>query len=77
MRRVGWFAIAVSAMLASQDGEARLTRITVRTTEQVAPVKPGAPAYRILRGTYDGELDPRRSAQPRHHRSRPRDAPAQ
>lgn len=46
------------ALLASGTADARLTRLIVEKTEAVAPALPGAPAYRILRGRYEGELDP-------------------
>jgi hypothetical protein len=39
--------------------QARLSRFVVETTQEAAPVRPGAPAYRILRGRYEGEVDPR------------------
>ncbi|MGR6330006.1 alpha/beta hydrolase domain-containing protein [Sphingomonas sp. XXL09] len=52
--------LATALLLADtvMPAEARLTRLHVTTREDVAPVRPGAPAYRILRGTYQGELDP-------------------
>lgn len=45
--------------LAGSTADARLTRLVVETTETVAPATAGAPAYRILRGYYLGELDAR------------------
>lgn len=38
--------------------DARLTRLIVERTEAVAPARPGAPAYRILHGRYEGQVDP-------------------
>ena len=49
---------AVLLALASSAGEARLTRLIVEKTEAAASARPGAPAYQILRGRYEGELDP-------------------
>jgi hypothetical protein len=53
-------AIGAALLLALGSGtaDARLTRLVVEKTEHVAPVRPGAPAYRILRGHYEGELAP-------------------
>ncbi|MDB5723396.1 MAG: hypothetical protein JWQ16_150 [Novosphingobium sp.] len=53
------FAGALLLALAPGVGEARLTRLIVERTEMVAPARPGAAAYRILRGRYEGELYPR------------------
>ncbi len=52
--------LAAAAMLALTPGsaQARLTRLYVASSKAVAPVRPGAPAYLILRGRYEGEVDP-------------------
>lgn len=42
----------------STAAPARLTRFVVESTQEAAPVRPGAPAYRILRGHYEGEVNP-------------------
>lgn len=58
MSRSLWIpACAVLATIPASAG-ARLTRLLVEEQTEVAPVGPGAPAYRILRGHYEGELDP-------------------
>lgn len=54
-------SIAVAAMLsvlASSAADARLVRFVVEQREQIAPARPGALLYQILRGHYEGELDP-------------------
>ncbi|MEN2746762.1 alpha/beta hydrolase domain-containing protein [Sphingomonas sp. T9W2] len=54
-------ALLAATMLALAAGtaDARVVRLIVERTEDVAPARPGAPAYRILQGRYEGELDPR------------------
>lgn len=52
-------AAAALGALASSTAEARLVRFVVEQRERVAPARSGAPAYEILRGHYDGELDVR------------------
>ncbi|MEG3176715.1 alpha/beta hydrolase domain-containing protein [Sphingomonas sp. RB3P16] len=49
----------LTAALAAPAADARLTHLIVETSEAAAPKRAGAPAYVILRGHYDGELDPR------------------
>jgi hypothetical protein len=49
---------AVALILVMGTAHAKLTRFVVEEREQVAPSKPSAPAYEILRGYYEGELDP-------------------
>ncbi|GGB42860.1 hypothetical protein GCM10011380_35420 [Sphingomonas metalli] len=55
--RIG--AAAAIVLLAAGAADARLTRLIVEKTETVAPAGLGAPGYRILRGRYEGDLDPR------------------
>jgi hypothetical protein len=55
MRILCALALAVTAIGAAT---AEVTRLVVETREKAAPAKPGAPAYEILRGHYEGELDP-------------------
>lgn len=54
-------ALLAATMLALAAGtaDARVVRLIIERTEDVAPARPGAPAYRILHGRYEGELDPR------------------
>jgi hypothetical protein len=56
LRRLG-SALIVGLCLVGL-GEARVTRIVIETREAAAPSKPGAIGYEILRGHFDGELDP-------------------
>ena len=44
--------------LVPAPSDARLSRLSIEKVEDIAPARPGAPAYRILRGRYTGELDP-------------------
>jgi hypothetical protein len=53
------FLAATMLALAAGTADARVVRLIVERTEEVAPARPGAPAYRILHGRYEGELDPR------------------
>lgn len=46
------------ALLAVTPAEARLTRIVVEQTQELAASE-STPAYRVLRGHYEGEVDPR------------------
>lgn len=57
MKRALCCAVPLGLLFAT-GAEARLTRITVEESKDVAPAKSGAPAYRILRGHYDGAIDP-------------------
>lgn len=58
-KRIIPIATLVCATLTPSIAEARLTRMVVETREVAAPARPGAPAYTILRGHYEGEIDPR------------------
>ena len=49
---------AVALVLVAAPGETRLTRIVIEQRENAAPVHDGSPAYEILRGHYEGTLDP-------------------
>jgi len=51
----------LSATLTAQAADARLTHLVVETREAAVPARAAAPAYTILHGYYDGELDPRDS----------------
>lgn len=57
------FCIGSAMLLATlpTQADARLTKLIIEKTEVAAPVRAGAPAYRILRGHYEGEVDPRDS----------------
>lgn len=57
-RAMWWSGAAMFAVLAAGAAEGRLTRLLMTSNEAAAPVRPGAPAYRILRGRYEGEVDP-------------------
>lgn len=52
--RLGVMLAAIVPVVA----EARLTRLLVSSNRLVEPAVQGAPQYRILRGTYEGEVDP-------------------
>lgn len=54
--------LAGVALSLASAADARLTRIVVEQDEAVAPARPGAPAYRILRGHYEGAVDPKAPA---------------
>lgn len=56
-RRARYLSAAALGVLVSGAAQAKLTRFIVETRETVAPAKPGAPSYEILRGYYEGELD--------------------
>ncbi|WP_294352400.1 alpha/beta hydrolase domain-containing protein [uncultured Sphingomonas sp.] len=51
-------AFLLLAASSASVADARLTRLFVTSQEDVAPARPDAPAYRIMRGHYDGEVDP-------------------
>jgi hypothetical protein len=53
-------ALCALALIAAATGGANadVTRLVVETREKATPAKPGAPAYEIIRGYYEGELDP-------------------
>jgi hypothetical protein len=50
---------AACLALIAGASDARLTRFIVETRERVPAARPGAPDYEILRGHYDGAIDPR------------------
>lgn len=50
--------ICVALALMSSSAHARLTHLIIEERQQVPPGKQGGPAYEILRGHYEGELDP-------------------
>jgi hypothetical protein len=58
-RLLGWTATGLIAIGSTAPAPARLVRIIIEKREAVAPAKPGAPQYEILRGHFEGELDPR------------------
>ena len=51
--------LATAALLATwaAQAEAKLTRLVVEQVEAAPPSAPGAPAYRILKGHYEGAID--------------------
>src|ERR1700730_8439056 len=51
--------VGVLLTLMAGGANARLTHLVVEERQQVAPAKPGASAYEILRGHFEGELDPK------------------
>ena len=57
MRRLLLASVACLALV-SAGADARLTRLVVLSTQTVAAGRPGAPAYVILRGRYEGALAP-------------------
>ncbi len=57
-RRARILGAAALGLIAASAANARLTRFVIEKRETAAPTKPGARAYQILRGHYDGELDP-------------------
>ena len=50
---------AACLVLIAGAADARLTHFVIETRERVPAAQPGAPDYEILRGHYDGSLDPR------------------
>jgi hypothetical protein len=56
--RFGMIGAACLALVAGA-AEARLTRLVIEKREQVPAAHPGASDYEILRGHYEGTLDPR------------------
>jgi hypothetical protein len=50
--------LSLIAVLATGAADARVTRLVVEREEQAPVAQAGAPAYRILHGRYEGELDP-------------------
>ncbi|PVX30725.1 alpha/beta hydrolase domain-containing protein [Sphingomonas pokkalii] len=60
MGRSWWLpALAAAALPGAGTAEARVTRFVVEQRSTVPPVRPGAPGYVILRGYYEGSVDPR------------------
>ena len=52
-------AATTATLLWTGAAEARVTRFVVEQRREVPAVRPGAPAYVILRGHYEGAIDPR------------------
>jgi len=59
MRRQARRLAATCLVLIAAPADARLTRLVVEQRERVPAARPGAPVYEILRGHYEGTLDPR------------------
>jgi len=59
MSRPAQAIAAICLGLLATTAEARLTHLVVEQRERVPAARPGAPDYEILRGHYNGKLDPR------------------
>ena len=58
-RRHLLLAATTATLLGTAAAQARVTRFVVEQRRAVPAVRPGAPAYVILRGYYEGAIDPR------------------
>jgi len=51
-------ALALACLVAGSPADARLTHLHIASREAVPAATPGARSYEIIKGTFDGELDP-------------------